>query len=139
VGAFFRRRWQWVLGMALACALLLDSPRWRSYPQPKITLAAFDQLRPGMTQADVENVLGYPRFDPSRRYQPREIKIWDGAPEPDEVEKGWRMNWWGEGEWVVQVFFEKNGKAFRAEFLHVSTRDWKPQQVIADLRKIFGL
>ena len=101
-------------------------------------MAAFNQLRPGMTQAEMEYVLGYPRFDPSWRYHVHIVNSWKNAPQPDEVQ-GWRIKWWGEGEWVIQVFFEQEGRAFRAYFIHVSdSRDGWLEEEIALFRKLFG-
>jgi hypothetical protein len=86
------------VAVALVCGLASDHPR---RPQPQLTFALFEQLRPGMTKAEVIAILGDPRFDPSRCVMGRRIRDWPGAPQSDEVEAGWTMDWWGEEERLI--------------------------------------
>jgi len=92
-----------------------------------------------MTEPEVMNILGRPRLDATRRYRPHTVAGWQNAPKVDDMEKGWRFNWWGEGEWVVQVFFDKNGKAFQAYFISASDSQLTFEQMVERYRKMIGL
>ena|SRR5262245_39640812 len=89
--------------------LTLPYPAWLWLtPQHRITEANFQQISVGMTQSEVEAILGSPPGDYKTTNFPRP-KMWQN---PDLLPPGWRCETWYADPISVAVYFDRDGRVF---------------------------
>lgn len=100
-----RRRTRLLVGLAALAAAAVVVGLWpESRPRP--CRATFEQVKVGMTQAEVEATVGAPRSEPPR--------MWLG--EPDRSDEAWALCDRGAGQWkaddvLLLVLFGDDGRA----------------------------
>lgn len=139
---FIRRRWLFLPGGA--CGLLAVVALWFGWSNSKISLSHFDAIEPGMTQAEVEAVLGGParaEFEGLlvvRRNGHKSNGPWRGLGEPVK-EAEFCQEWRGREAIIYVVFDKASGRVLRAKALRADAPHPWAEWVKAHLRKLPGL
>ena len=116
---------RWILGLSLLASLFVGVA-WLCWPQPRISPASFERIHEGMSQDQIEAIIGLP---PGDYYTgPRGV---GGSTSRGPfgfpcVEKGrpWGkqtgrvISWWG-NDYAIEVSFDKSEKADGWYLLHV--------------------
>jgi hypothetical protein len=101
-----------MLGLVGVAAGLIAFVGWRAFapPPPRINLDSFARIQPGMTQAEVEAILGVPPGDYAAAGSVRPTL----GVNPNELPAGARReDWWAE-EAAVAVWFGQDGRVVNA-------------------------
>jgi hypothetical protein len=120
-----KRRWRLLCLAVTLCLWLSGLLVWLTLPGPRISQTSFEQIRPGMTRAEVEAVLGVS----AGNYTGGRVKIVHGVP-PDD----------GYAEWVgedvaVLVWLDDEGRVSRKECLHTSHLIGRDDSLLRKLRR----
>jgi hypothetical protein len=116
---------RWILGLSLLASLFVGVA-WLCWPQPRISPASFERIHEGMSQDQIEAIIGLP---PGDYYTgPRGIGgITSRGPfgfpcvekgRPWGKQTGRVIIWWG-NDYAIQVSFDKSEKADGWYLLHV--------------------
>lgn len=98
-----RRRRSWPLLSAIACIALAASAFWLAHPRVSISQATCDKIKPGMTRAEVEALIGGPPGDYSTKSAlPAILELPPGVS---------RFELWFDDQGVIMVVFDEGGKA----------------------------
>jgi outer membrane protein assembly factor BamE (lipoprotein component of BamABCDE complex) len=112
--------WLGIGALAIAGVLIAFGFWWNSKPigpANHVTTEACDRIQLGMTERQVESILGKPA---DRQYHPWDVFIFL-APAPGTSPE-WEKMWIGEKEAVIIVHFDANGKVSNKAF---STLAWE--------------
>jgi hypothetical protein len=100
----------WRLLAILAIVVLVVIREW--FPGPTgITATSHARIRPGMSQAEVEAIIGLP----PGLYFTRPWILWDG-PGRFVIDEGHRREWWWNSFGLLEVGFDASGRVVSAEY-----------------------
>jgi hypothetical protein len=121
------RRKRVLLWVGLLVALLgagLVGVRWWTRPTHHITMDNLEKIQGGLTEQQVETILGAPAGD----YSNGRTRTWGGVNYPGGVNKKWIAD-----DCAIEVAFAPNGRVGG-----VSITDARPESWIDKLRRWFG-
>ena len=125
-----RHSWRWLLLATVSSLVAAGTWQMYSRPHPVITRGMCEQIREGMTEADVAALIG----SPAGNYATRPTFYWqhdligqaseDAAKKRDEADRSatyWRT--WSDNAGSIAVFFnQKNGQAKRWYFASMASQ-----------------
>jgi hypothetical protein len=128
------RRLFLLLGCLVAAAVVSWVALWLIVPPDRVNREAFGRVRLGMTEAEVEEVLGRPAAEGA----PGAVVMFEGVPEsfvdPDSFPAGRRRQWLGR-EHAILVEWDERGRVSGRYFGHVN----QPEGVLGRLLRLVGL
>jgi hypothetical protein len=135
---FTRRRW--LLLSAGVLVLLAAVAVWFGIPRSKISLASFDKIEVGMTQAEVEAILGGPARAEFDGFLIVRLDRHKALGPSREMNKGEYCHEWRGSYAIIHVVFdEESGRVLRASFNWADAAHPWIQSVKTHLRKLPGL
>src|SRR5262245_51350584 len=129
-----QRRSVQLLASLVAIAVLLCWALWLLSPVDRVNRESFARISLGMTEAEVEEVLGRPNANGAADA----IIMFEGVPESfaDPVAfPAERLRQWASREHAILVEFDERGQVTGRYFGHVNP----PEGLLRKLRRRFGL